>query len=499
MCTRYAVCVGLALLAGGAARAAEPLGVVEEVWESAAVDEGRVGFVHTTVRTVEGDKRLQATAEFDLSFLRQKTSTHVRVEYGTEETPEGKVVAVFMRQFHERDLRVDLSGTLEGDKMHVVVDKGRIERRLRWTPEVVGLYRRQHLFEDKKPKPGDTFSFPYYEPTVNSVVTVRVRVRDREEVQLDAKRSLLRVELKPDKLEVPGASVQLPGEVWWLDDDFVPRRRQIELDGLGTVTLTRTTREAATRPAENPTKVADIGLKALVPLDRAIPKPYETRSVVYRVTIKGDADAATALANDAHQEVRNARGDSFELHVHPARLVSNKGGAEPAAEYLGSSYYITSDDTAVKELARKAAGTEKDAWRKAVRIEGWVKQNMRADPTAPIAPASQTARDLRGDCRHYAMLTTALCRAEGIPARTALGLVYVEKQGQKPALGFHMWTEVWVQGEWLGMDATLGRGGVSAAHVKVADHSWHDVKSLTPLLPVSRLLGKMSVEVLRVE
>src|SRR5262249_4630125 len=177
--------------------------------------------------------------------------------------------------------------------MHVLIDKGRIERRLRWSTDVVGLYRRQHLFEGKKPKPGDTFSFPYYEPTVNSVVTVRVRVQEREEVPLDGKRLLLRVELKPDKIEVPGASVQLPGEVWWLDDDFVPRRRQIELDGLGTVTLTRTTREAATRPAANPAKVADIGLKALVPLDRAIPKPYETRSAVYRVTIKGDADAAT--------------------------------------------------------------------------------------------------------------------------------------------------------------------------------------------------------------
>jgi transglutaminase-like putative cysteine protease len=501
MTMRYAVCVGLALLGGGAARAADPPAPVEEIWESVVVDEGRVGFVHTTVRALEhdGKKRLRATAELDLSFLRQKTPTRVRMEYGTEETPEGKVVGVFMRQFHERDLRLDLAGTLEGDRMHVLIDNGRIERRLRWNPEVVGLHRRQHLFEEKKPKPGDSFSFPYYEPTLNCVVTVRVTVKEREEVRLDAKRALLRVELKPDKVEVPGASVQLPGEVWWLDDEFVPRRRQIELDGLGTVTLTRTTREAATQRAANPAKVVDVGLKALVPLNRAIPKPYETRSVVYRVTIKGDGDAATALANDAHQEVKNVQGDTFELHVHPVRSVLTKGGAEPPAEYLGSSYYIPSDDAAVKELARKAAGTEKDAWRKAVHIEGWVKQHMRADSAAPLAPASQTARELRGDCRHYALLTTALCRAEGVPARTALGLVYVEKQGQKPSLGFHMWTEVWVQGEWLGLDATLGRGGVSAAHVKVADHSWHDVKSLTPLLPVSRVLGKMSVEVLRVD
>ena len=419
------------------------------------------------------------------------------MEHGTDETPEGKVIGVFMRQFQGNIQVVNLKGGLEGDKMHVVIDKGHVERFLRWNPDVVGVHGREHLFQERKPKPGDTFTFPYYEPTVNCVVTIRVRVRDHEEVQLDKKQSLLRVELKPDKIEVPGNSVQLPTSVWWLDGDFIPRRRQIEIDGIGTVILTRTTRETATQPGTTG-KVLDVGLKALIPLNRTIPKPYDTRSVVYRVTIRGDNDAGTALASDSHQEVVNVKGETFELHVHPVRTLPPKGGAEPGAEFLGSSYYIPCDDAVVKELARKAVGTEKDAWRKAVRIESWVKQNMRVDNAAPLAPASQTARDLRGDCRHYALLTTALCRAEGIPARTALGLLYVEKQGQKPSLGFHMWTEVWIQGAWLGLDATLGRGGVSAAHVKVSDHSWKDTRSLTPLLPVSRILGKVGVEVVRV-
>jgi hypothetical protein len=61
-----------------------------------------------------------------------------------------------------------------------------------------------------------------------------------------------------------------------------------------------------------------------------------------------------------------------------------------------------------------------------------------------------------------------------------------------------MWTEVCVQGAWLGLDATLGRGGVSAAHVKIADHGWHDTRSLTPFLPVARVIGKVSVEVVKV-
>ena len=94
------------------------------------------------------------------------------------------------------------------------------------------------------------------------------------------------------------------------------------------------------------------------------------------------------------------------------------------------------------------------------------------------------------------MLTTALCRAEGIPARTAPGLVYVEKAG-RPFLGFHMWTEAWIEGRWRGLDACLGPVGVG--HVKVSDHSWHDVQSQTPLLPVARVLGKMAIDLVSVE
>jgi transglutaminase-like putative cysteine protease len=271
----------------------------------------------------------------------------------------------------------------------------------------------------------------------------------------------------------------------------------MELEGLGTVVLTRTTRAAALAPATGPG--VDVGARSLVPLNRTITRPYETRSAVYRITLRGDPEPAKAFAQDAHQEVRAVKGDSFELHVHPPCAPERRPDAAAApAEYLASCTYIDWDNERVRSLAARAVGDEKDPWRKARRVERFVKQSMRVDNAAPLAPAGQVARDLRGDCRHYALLTAALCRAEGVPARTAVGLLYVEKAG-RPYVGFHMWVEVYVEGQWLGVDATLGRGGLDAAHLKVADHSWHGVQSLTPLLPVSRVLGKMSVEVLRTE
>jgi transglutaminase-like putative cysteine protease len=480
------------LLAG--ADAARP---IEEFHEVALLDGARAGVRHTTVVRDEADsKRLRVTASFDLTLRRYGSQVRLRRDEGSLETTEGKILGVFMRQqVLGSGRQLSLAGVVVDDRLHVKVDNGRLERRLRWSPEVLGLRQQEQLFARKKPKPGDRFSFQRFEPTYNAVLTVRVEVKKPENVDmLGERRSLLRVEMTPDKLEAPGQTIRPPRVIWWLDDAFAAVRKQTELDGLGTVVFVRTTREKAlAAPAR--AAVPDVGRRSLVSLDRAIPRPYDTRSVLYRVTVRDEKDGASAVVRDAHQEVRSARGGTFELLVHPVR--PGKSGTEKAgAEYLAASHYIDSD-ARVKELARRAVGAETDDWKKAVRIERLVKNLMRTDNTADLVPASRVARSLRGDCRHHALLTAALCRAAGLPARTAIGLLYVSSGG--PKLGFHMWTEVLIDGQWLGLDSTLGKGGVSAAHVKITQHSWHDVQSLTPLLPVARVVGKLRVEVLRVQ
>jgi transglutaminase-like putative cysteine protease len=106
-----------------------------------------------------------------------------------------------------------------------------------------------------------------------------------------------------------------------------------------------------------------------------------------------------------------------------------------------------------------------------------------------MATADNVAKTLTGDCTEYAMLGAAMCRAAGVPSRTVLGLVYAPAKDGKPYLAYHMWFEVFAQGQWLPLDATLGGGGVGPGHLKIADHSWHDEKTFAPLLPVLRVLS----------
>ncbi len=469
-----------------------------ESFEIAQLDGLRVGVRRTTVwkHDPEG-KQLRTSAMLELTLRRYGAPVRLRREEGSVETPQGKVLAVYMRQGQSGGgKQMSLVGLVRKDVLEVKIDGGRLERKVTWPADAVGLAGQERMFADRKCKPGDRFTFRRYEPTYNAVLSVRVAVMDRAVVDvLGARTSLLRVEMTPEPLTAPGQSVQPPRAVWWLDENNLPVRRQVEVDGLGTLILTRTTREKALAPA-GPT--ADVGTRSLVPLNRTIVRPYDTRLVVYKVTVLGEGDPRGLFASDSHQEVRAAEGKTFELVVHPVRPADPAaGGPRAAPEYLATSRYIDHDHPRVRELARKAVAGETDPWKKALRVERWVKGLMRTDNSAPLGPASEAARTLRGDCRHHALLTAALCRAAGVPARTAVGLLYVYRGG--PKLGFHLWAEVYAGGAWRGVDSTLGKGGVSAAHVKIADHSWDKVESLTPFLPVSRVIGKVRVEVVRVE
>jgi transglutaminase-like putative cysteine protease len=477
-----------------------PNRVVLDVWNTASFEGARAGYVHTLVRETEqdGHKVYSTTTELKLTLQRNQGTVQLRLDTGSVETADGKVLGVAMRIFQGDQPQVTLKGTVKGGQLEVSVNgKTQLERKIPWNDQVIGLYRQERLFQERKVKPGDQFSYLSYEPTYNVVVTNRVRVLDEEEVNcLSVKKTLLRVETVPDKIEVPGTSVQLPTLVSWLDKELRPVRSEFELPLLGTVTLHRTTKAEATKPPER-AKI-DVLRASLVPVQRVIEQPNETRSAVYRIRVKGEKQPETAFVQDGRQTCKNVKGDTFELHVQSQ---PRKDTPEEAidVQYLKSCQWLDSDNTLIRRYAREAIGPAKDPWEKAQRIEKWVHGHMRVSFTEDFVPASEVAGSLRGDCRQHAMLTTALCRAAGVPSRTALGLVYAVDRQRGPVMVFHMWTEVAIKGRWLPIDATRGEGHVGATHLKIADHSWYDTPSLTPLLPVHRVLGKLSIEVLRVD
>jgi hypothetical protein len=388
------------------------------------------------------------------------------------------------------------------------------QKKIPWNPNVVSAYGELDLLSKRNPppKPGDKFDYLTYNPIVNTIVNVHVEIEKFEDTTINTpagpqRQNLLRVTMVPNEIQ----GVQLPSQIVWYDSKFEIRKSLANLEGVGFLTTERSTEQQARQPIA-PHLLPDIMERQSIKLAQRIPNAHNRDGIRYRITMK-DRDAATSFAADNRQKpivIKPPPGapanapNSFELLVRAVRQPPKTlpAGAAPAAEeFLTSNYFVTSDDERVKAHAAAAVGAEIDPWKKALRIERWVHDNMRVQNFAnAMAPAFDVAKNLTGDCTEYAMLATAMCRAVGVPARTAIGVVYVDVPPPRQSFfGFHMWTEVWINGEWIGIDATLAQpqGGIGPAHLKIADHSWENTRSMTPLLPLMRvMLAQPSIEVL---
>ena len=120
------------------------------------------------------------------------------------------------------------------------------------------------------------------------------------------------------------------------------------------------------------------------------------------------------------------------------------------------------------------------------------------DLDTAFASASEVAQLRSGDCSEHAVLLCALLRAEQIPSRVAMGLVYVNSfMNKRNVFAWHMWTQALIDGKWVDLDATL----------PVRYHAGHILTSTTDLssgavgdemLSALNLIGNLQIEVVDV-
>ncbi|MGD0517057.1 MAG: transglutaminase-like domain-containing protein, partial [Thermoguttaceae bacterium] len=244
----------------------------------------------------------------------------------------------------------------------------------------------------------------------------------------------------------------------------------------------------------------DIGLDTIVKLEKPLPGAHDTKRAVYRVHLDS-GDPAAVFAVGSTQNVKSLDANTAEVTVYavrPDKPGNAKAPADPptAAEREPNNW-IQSDNQKIIALAREAAGNETDPWLTAVRMETFVHDYInRKDFSQAFASAAEVVETREGDCTEHAVLLAALCRARDIPARAAIGLVYVPHlQG----FGYHLWTEIYIVDKWIPIDATLAKGGIGAAHLKLAHSSLKGASAYSSFLPVVQVVGRLKIEVVAAE
>jgi hypothetical protein len=492
---RAVIVLGFLTVFAGPAPARASWDGIKESWDVIKVGTVKIGYTHVKVQPLkhEGRDLVNVQVNTVVDFKRGRDRTTMEVRYGTIETPEGSVLRLDTRM-KTSDSEIRNFGDVVDGKMVMSIDVGGKQQQMpiEWGPDVRGPYGAEISLTLNPIKAGEKREIKIFVPELNKICISKLTAKGPEKLAIGPKgekRELMRV----DMVVSDAAGKPLPGmqQLLWVEKDGQVLRSLTELLG-GTYSY-RSTKAAAHAPNGD----FDIQEAFLVKVKRKIPKPDQTRHVVYRVGMKG-SDPSDVLPNDPRQSLSKAKsGGGWTLDVHTSGVNGGKGSTEAAAEeFTRPNPLVNSDDSEVIRLMHQAVGTKTDPWQKAAAIENWVFKNIRAkDYSIAFASATEVARNLEGDCTEHSVLTAAMCRAAGIPARVAIGLIYADHLG---GFGQHMWNEVYVKGRWVAIDAAFDQTEVDAVHIKLSDTSLDGVAPFDAFMPVIKVYGKLTLEAIEI-
>jgi len=178
------------------------------------------------------------------------------------------------------------------------------------------------------------------------------------------------------------------------------------------------------------------------------------------------------LAGDGQDAAENGR---VQTRVAAAVRDSNR------SEYLGPAGYPGQPDSLVARMAIEIAGDE--VGRERIKsLTKWLGRRLRIDPS-PGAPAvpSQVLAERRAGAEGAAATLAAMARSLGLDARVVGGILLQAGKGYS-----HSWTEVEVDGEWIGADPTFGQFPASAQLIRVTVGGAGRPIDMVPLIGAAR-------------
>lgn len=462
-----------------------------ETWDIYMVQGNRIGYGRTSVTRVtrSGRQLLRVEGLIHMVMRRFGKDSKQEIRFNSLETPGGGLVE-FEVEMEQGPVPVTVTGKVVGDLLKMeTTSKGKtMTSEIPWKPEFGGFYAPEQTLLEKPMKPGEKRTIHTLVVGFFQVATIEMQAKDYESVKLPTgMHNLLRIDTTT---RFPKAA-PLEGAIW---TDRTGETLKCFLQAMNQ-TVVRVTKEIALEKMK-PSDL-DFGFDIAVKLDRPIENPHETKQIRYRVELEG-GDPAAVFASGISQKVKSTGPHTAEVTVYAVRPsgknVNPDAPADPPTRAdREPNNYIQSDDARVVADAKKAAGDEKDPWRVAVALEKYVRKEVEnKDFSQVFATAAEVAESREGDCSEHAVFLAALARARGIPARTAFGLVYLG--GNDQAFFYHMWTEVYIEDRWIPLDATLGKGGIGAAHLKLGSSDLEGATAMSALLPVIQVIGRLKIE-----
>ena len=269
---------------------------------------------------------------------------------------------------------------------------------------------------------------------------------------------------------------------WVTDTGEVVR----EESPMGLISVRETSDRATALAVPGQMRTDMLQAAAVVPvMQQRFDEPRDVRRLRMRlegVDLSGlDLDGVGQSADDNIVEIRDAG-------------LLTAGAADPSAtNYLAPEPLLESDAPEIRVEAEKAVERVTGTRARAEALTRYVNGLIEKKPTISLPSALEVLRTRIGDCNEHTALYVAMARSLGLPARIAVGLVFVHG-----AFYYHAWPEVYVdegpnRGVWLPVDPTFNQFPADTTHLRLARGGLDKQATILPMI------GRLKMTVLDVE
>jgi hypothetical protein len=419
-------------------------------------------------RAVSGDK-VTSTEQVVITISRGGISmtiemTEISIETASGEPLGFEVIQKLGAMVMKMAAQVDKQGNVSLTTTSMGAEQ---KSTLQWPQGAVMSEGLRLLTLKKGLKEGTQYTVKIFSPGMMQAVDAQISIGPEQNVDLLGRVVALR-EVKTT-LVMPGA-----GEVVstaYVDQDLQMQKSIMPIAGIQV--------EMVACPKEFALGQNDV-LELIDKMFLASPEPLNSlasaKSITYLLSPVKEASDFTIPSND-NQKAQRLDDGIIILKVEPVNAPSGvkfpyRGKDAAILEATEPTRYLQSDNKQIIDLARRAVGGTRDAAEAARKIEAFVAEYIEnRSLSVGYASAAEVAVSRQGDCSEFAVLTAAMCRAVGIPAQVVAGVAYVDDFMGNRGFGGHAWTQAYIGGKWVGLDASFkgaGRGGYDAGHIALA-------------------------------
>jgi len=429
---------------------------IERAWQLKVAGQPSGSFTESTVTTSDGRVKTKETMSLEMNRLGSKVS--MKTESESVESKDGALESL-AGSISSSQAATRVRATRVNAALEVETEAGgkSYQKKIPLAGLVLGPKGVEKLSRENLKSEGATASFQMFSAEVAGIVSITRKVIGNAE---HGGRKLVKVE---ETIEgMPGK------QLITLDEGgrWVTRQQSLPFGDL--------VMEPATRPAvpgqdAEPTAKPEATLpsesygKTMALSNILLPDPRTLTAVTLKLHHQKpdlgwpglDSSSQRVLGKSDTLRVVEVRGCTPPTHANEkSQDVPDESCSRPNA-------LVQSDDPEVLRIAREATSEVKSDFEKARRLQDWVSKNLQFDLGIALAPASEVVRNRRGTCIAYAVLLASLERAVGLPSRVAMGYAYANG-----IWGGHAWSEVFIDGQWVALDAALyGPGTADAARL----------------------------------